>query len=335
MSFAATKNNTASIILALLACSVCNAGTFTQPSGYYVMQAVHSQNVKDSVLSSPSLAGIHIRDEWALVQPTSTGYSFAWMDGQVNRATNLGKQVTLGIYAGQNSPTWLGAPLVGGAPLPWDPKVDAAFTSMVAQLGQHYSANPTIAAVHMTSPATANSMEMYLPTGVTKTVGYSDQKIVDVWKQSIDAYNSAFPSTTLVLDLAMVPDSRGAITKAVDEYARQVLGDRFNAIVCNLKASTSLTAPHFLELQRLHNEGVRIGFEMIGPSSDKARFSGTFAQATAIGNAAGSSWYQIYQVDVPTVSSLPHLGQVPEPSILTYLASAAALTVFPRKRRST
>jgi hypothetical protein len=297
------------------------------------MQAVHSQNVKDTVLSSPSLAGIHIRDEWALVQPTSAGYSFAWMDGQVNRAASLGKQVTLGIYAGQNSPTWLGAPLVGGAPLPWDPKVDAAFVGMVSQLGQHYAANPTIAAVHMTSPATAYSMEMYLPTGLRTTSGYSDQRIIDVWKQSIDAYNAAFPTTTLVLDLAMVPDSRGAITKAVDEYARQVLGERFNAIVCNLKASTSLTAPHFLELQRLHNEGVRIGFEMIGPSSDKARFGGTFAQAMAIGNTAGGSWYQIYQIDVPTASTIPTLGSLPEPSILTYLASAAAMIVFPRKRR--
>ena len=90
------------MIAVLLACSVASAGTIRQPSGYYVMQGVHSQTVKDSMLATPSLAGIHIRDEWALVQPTSSGYSFAWIDGQVSRAAKLGKQVTLGIYAGQN-----------------------------------------------------------------------------------------------------------------------------------------------------------------------------------------------------------------------------------------
>jgi hypothetical protein len=320
------------MIAVLLACSVSTAGTIRQPSGYFVMQGVHSQTVKDSMLATPSLAGIHIRDEWALVQPTSSGYSFAWMDAQVSRAAKLGKQVTLGIYAGQNSPTWLGAPLVGGAPLPWDPKVDAAFVGMVSQLGQRYAANPAIAAVHMSSPATAYSMEMYLPTGLTKTPGYSDQRIIDVWKQSIDAYNAAFPTNALVLDLAMVPDARGAITKAVDEYARQTLGARFNAIICNLKATTPTTAPHFQELKRLHSEGVRIGFEMVAPSTD-SRFGGTFAQAIAIGDAAGSSWYQIYQLDVPKISSRLFATQVPEPSTVTLLASAAALLIFPRKRR--
>jgi len=83
----------------------------------------------------------------------------------------------------------------------------------------------------------------------------------------------------------------------------------------------------------LHSEGVRIGFEMVAPSTD-SRFGGTFAQAIAIGDAAGSSWYQIYQLDVPKISSRLFATQVPEPSIVTYLASAAVLTAFRRKRRS-
>jgi hypothetical protein len=83
----------------------------------------------------------------------------------------------------------------------------------------------------------------------------------------------------------------------------------------------------------LHSEGVRIGFEMVAPSTD-SRFGGTFAQAIAIGDAAGSSWYQIYQLDVPKISSTRYATQVPEPSAVTLLASAAALTAFRRKRQS-
>jgi hypothetical protein len=296
------------------------------------MQGVHAQNVKNSVLSSPSLAGIHIRDEWALVEPSSSSFSFTWMDEQVSRAAQLGKKVTLGIYAGQNSPTWLGVQRIDGSPLPWDPKVDSTFVDMVSQLGQHYAANPTIAAVHMTSPATAYSMEMYLPNGLTKTAGYSDQKIIDVWKQSIDAYSAAFPNNALVLDLAMVPDSRGAITKVVDEYARQVLGSRFNAIICNLKANTSPTAPHLRELMRLQSEGVRIGFEMVSPSSD-SRFGGSFAKAISIGTAAGSSWYQIYQSDLPGIPPSSIGNQVPEPTVLLYTFIGFAPFAFARRNR--
>lgn len=319
-------------LLVLLVPAVAQGATIAQPSGYYVMQAVHAQNVKDNVLASSSLAGMHVRDEWALLQPTASSYSFSWMDSQVARASRLGKQVTLGIYAGQNSPTWLGAQLVGGAPLPWDPKVDSAFVEMVGQLGQHYAANPAIAAVHMASPATAYSMEMYLPNGVTRASGYSDQKIINVWKQSIDAYNAAFPNTTLVLDLAMVPDARGAITKAVDEYARQVLGDRFNAIICNLKASTSPTAPHYRELLRLRDEGVRIGFEMVGPSNSP-RFGGSFGEALAFGQAAGGAWYQIYQQDIPAIPRSLLAAQVPEISVLA-MVGLAAVPVFAKRRRA-
>lgn len=318
-------------LLVLLVPAVAQGATIAQPSGYYIMQAVHSQNVKDNVLASSSLAGMHVRDEWALMQPTASSYSFSWMDSQVARAARLGKQVTLGIYAGQNSPTWLGAQMVGGAPLPWDPHVDAEFVQMVVQLGQHYATNPAIVAVHISSPATAYSMEMYLPNGVTRASGYSDQSIINVWKQSIDAYNAAFPNTTLVLDLAMVPDARGAITKAVDEYARQVLGNRFNAIICNLKASTSTTAPHYRELLRLRDEGVRIGFEMVGPSNSP-RFEGSFGEALAIGQAAGGKWYQIYQQDIPAIPKSLLAAQVPEVSVFAMVGLAAVPVLVKRRR---
>jgi hypothetical protein len=272
-----------------------------QPSGFYVMQGLHQQNVKDSVLSVSDVAGIHLRDQWSLVEPTPNTDSFTYLDGQISRAKTLGKEVTLGIYAGTSSPSWLNVPLINNVPIPWDPAVTAAYTAMVADLGAHYHDEAAIAAVHISSPATNNSLEMFLPDGLSTYPGYSDQVIIDTWKSSIDAYSAAFPNTALVLDVAMVPDVRGAITDAVTSYAEQVFGSRANFIHCSLKATTSPTAPHQQTITDLHHAGARIGFEMVSPSSDTTRFGGPFTDALAIGQAAGASWYQIYQSDIPAI----------------------------------
>jgi hypothetical protein len=131
--------------------------------------------------------------------------------------------------------------------------------------------------------------------------GYSDDAIIETWKSALNTYAAAFPSTTLVLDVAMAPDSRGAITDAVAAYARQTLGDRITFIHCSLKATTNPGAPHHETVFDLRRAGARVGFEMVSPSIDADRFGGSFAEALSIGQSAGASWYQIYQADVPAI----------------------------------
>jgi hypothetical protein len=259
-----------------------------QPNGFYVMQALHQENVPDDVLSSPKLAGIHLRDQWQMREPSPDVDSFSWLDGEIARAKSFGKQVTLGIYAGTSSPSWLNVPLVNGVPIPWDPLVTAAHTEMVAELGAHYGNETAIAAVHISAPPTNNSLEIFFPNGLTSVPGYSDANIIASWDASIDAYSAAFPNNALVVDVAMVPDVNGAITNAVIDYARQVLGSRANFIHCSLKATTSPAAPMQTTIVNLHQQGARIGFEMVSPSTDTARFGGPFTAALAIGQAAGA-----------------------------------------------
>jgi hypothetical protein len=272
-----------------------------QPNGFYVMQGLHQTNVSDDVFSSPNLSGIHLRDAWQLLEPAPDNYSFTWLDGQIARAKSLGKQATLGIYTGTNSPAWLNVPLVNGVPIPWDPAVTSAHDEMVAELGAHYRDETDIAAVHISAPPTNQSLEMYFPDGLQSLPDYSDTKIITSWDAAIDAYSVAFPNNALVLDVAMVPDASGAITNAVIDYARQILGDRANFIHCSLKATTNPAAPVHQTIVNLSQEGARIGFEMVSPSTDVNRFGGPFTDALATGRAAGAAWYQIYQADVPSI----------------------------------
>jgi hypothetical protein len=295
--------------------SPSQAAKISMPYGDYVMEAVDRQNVTDNILRDYRISGLHVRSRW------SDG-NFTFLTQQIQRVAAAGKHYTLGVYAGTASnPSWV------SDSKPW--LYTAQWTQYVASLGQKFGNDPNLDAVHMAAPVTADSMEMYLPSNLAS---HTNQDIITSWERSIDAYGSAFPTKTLVLDLAMVPDSKGAITKAVDEYARATLGARFEAIVCNLKASTSKAAPHILELERLRSEGVRIGFEMIGPSSDTSRFGGSFVQGLNLGKSLGGEWFQIYQSDVQYLPKLQVGRATPEPNLNLWLL-AVFMIVLPRTRR--
>jgi Beta-galactosidase len=330
------------------------AAAIKQPHGFYLMQSLHVQSVKASVLASPPIAGILLRDAWDMVEPSAGTFSFSWLDSQLARAKAAGKQVTLGIYTGKHSPSWLGVPLVGGVPTPWDPRVAAADDVMIAALGKKYAGDASVVAVHMSGPATDASMEMFYPAGLTTAKGYSDAAVIQSWDHAINAYSQAFPNTALVLDLAMVPDAGGAVTNAVVDYARSRLGARANFIHCSLHATTSPDYGPQALVTSLGKQGYNIGFEMIGPSTNTTRFGGPFSAALSIGKAAGADWYQIYQPDqnnIPTNYVFPpqslaansavtsgadsgvSLGAtVPEPTIGALIVFAAAGFCLLRRR---
>ena len=254
---------------------------------FFVMQPLHGNRneLQDAVIAK--VDGFHVREKWALVEPSRGLFDFRWLDAQMDRAHRLGKQVTLGIYCGTNSPKWLGVRWTGGIPLPWDVRTVSECNQMIAALGQKYDGESAVSYVHLSGPSTYESMEMHLPRQVE-----GDHRVVDVWRQTIDAYDRAFPSKPLVLDVAMIPNAGGAFTREVDEYARAVLGSRFVAIHCSLKPGTNPNAPHHREVLRLAGEGVPIGFEMVGP------IGAGFPQAVALGRSAGATWFQIYQGDI-------------------------------------
>lgn len=291
----------------------------TLPGGFYVMQPLRGNNppLTDKVVSAPQLAGVHVRDKWQLFEATPGKYDFSFFDAQLARINKLGKQVIGGLYAGVAT----------------DPKANdiGSFTRAVAALGARYDGR--VAAWHISAPQVTNeSMEMYLPSSWKG----GDAAAITLWKQSIDAFAKAFPSTPLVLDIAMAGKS-GTITKAVDDYAWATLGaSRISYIVCNLKASTNLQADHIKELMRMGGLGAHIGAEMVGPSVDRARFGGTFAQALAKGDQIGVEWLQIYQQDIKNIPATAALMSAasPEPATLTYLGIAICLFGFTRFRKN-
>jgi len=300
-------------IVALLLISVAaQAAPF--PTGFYAMQPLHTNNpeLKDSVIASPQLAGVHVRDKWQLFEATPGKYDFSFFDAQLARINKLGKQVIGGLYAGVAT----------------DPKANdiGSFTRAVAALGARYDGR--VAAWHISAPQVTNeSMEMYLPSSWKG----GDAAAISIWKQSIDAFAKAFPSTPLVLDIAMA-GKNGTITKAVDDYAWATLGaSRISYIVCSLKDTTNTSADHIQELVRMRDKGAHVGFEFVGPSGN-SRFR-NFAKGLSIGQSLGGDFFQIYQGDIGKIPATAlYASGTPEPSSFAHTAIASWLFAMRRFR---
>lgn len=257
---------------------------------FFVMQPLHMNNpeLKDAVIQQAD--GFHVREKWSALNPSRGVFDFRWLDAQFDRAGRLNRYITLGIYEGTNSPTWLNVRKLGnGVPVPWDSRVVLANRAMIGELGKRYAGSNILYGVHISSPATEESMEFHF--------NIKDYRIVPVWKESIDAYAVAFPNSRLILDIAMIPDSRGEYTTQIVDYAKSRIGLRLVLIHCSLKASTDVNAPHHKFVTNFHANGGIVGFEMVGPSGN-ARFGGPFQTAIDKGTVAGASFFQIYQGDI-------------------------------------
>jgi hypothetical protein len=294
-------------IVCSLTCTSAEA-QLRQPSGYFVMQEVGSQNIKDAKLQSPVFTGIVIRDRWSGVAPTSSTYNWAFLDQQAARARKYGKRYILAIYTGNNVPKWVNVPLYKTAPYPWDPTMLAAHGRMVAALGARYGADPYCVGVEISGPTRgpSGSLEMHLADGLTQQPGYSTQRMILAWNQCVDQYGRAFPGCALISDGGVAPGGRDStITQEVWNYMAMAYPQQANFSHCSLKANTSLTAVHHQLVMHMAQQGRRVGFEMVGPSvggvngenGPVARFGGTFLQAIVKANQANAQWLKIYQGD--------------------------------------
>lgn len=281
---------------------------YRQPSGYFVMQEVGSQNIKDDKLASPVFTGIVLRERWSNVAPTASTYNWAFLDSQVARARRLGKRYILSIYTGGNAPKWLGVPLYKTAPYPWDPAMLAAHGRMVAVLGARYGGDAYCVGVELSGPTRGpnGSLEMMLADGLARQPGYSSQRMIAAWTQCVDQYADAFPYSALISDGGVAPGGRDStITQGVWNYMAQAYPYQANFSHCALKANTSESATHHQLVVYMAQQGRRVGFEMIGPSvagvdgenGPVDRFGGNFFQALAIADRANAQWLKIYQGD--------------------------------------
>lgn len=197
-------------------------------------------SVDPSVASKSYVKGILVRVSWEDLETTDNIYNWALIDSQITTAQNYGKKISLAIGGGPNSPAWLYAmgtqsisytiPFSANIPIPWDTTFLSKWTEFISILGNRYANDTTIQLVYITN-SSANGFEMQLPFNPTpsySTIGYTDQKVIDSWKQVIDTFNLAFPYHYLTNDFHPV-NSSNAVADSLYAYANQKIGLRYGA----------------------------------------------------------------------------------------------------------
>lgn len=274
---------------------------------YILKPGVTSRDISDNDAKRPTVAGVTYRVPWAVLNPRRTSFDFTEVQEGVSQANRIRKPMKLIVQTGRGgaSPKWIGGKWMSDgakdAPVPWSPELEAAHAAFVQKLGERFGRSGDISTVHITGP-TWPSAEMHPMPGIERVQGYSDLKMLNAWKDAIDAYDVAFPGKFLALSISVQRPANRYVENVI-AYARAHLGDRLILEHNSLAAKTDVTAAHHVLLLRHKAAGGRIGFEAVCSAvDDPVRFGSRDVNAgIRIGREAGADFIDVYGPDIKGV----------------------------------
>jgi hypothetical protein len=261
------------------------------------------------LIDIPYINGFAIRTGWQKIEAREGEFDWSYIDGWIDALNKTNKKLILCIVAGVATPDWV---YYAGAedfefiykkrfykmPMPWDKIYLDKWCSFIRALGRRYNKEDSIICIRITGAGFAG--EMHLPKGRKNIkrwlrVGYSREKIVNVWTIIIDAYKEAFTDKALSIAIANPLMRDGAVNEIL-AYGMETLGQRFCIQGNWLSAKTSFDFPLY-KLIKEYSKKTTVGFQMLAPFINKARM-GEAKEAIDIGLAAGASYFEIYRGDI-------------------------------------
>ena len=271
---------------------------YPAPSGVWCScpptTGIGNGSVDPTVASKSYVNGILVRVSWKDLETADNTYNWALIDNQIAAAQSYDKKISLAIGGGPNSPGWLYAlgtpsisytvPFSGTIPIPWDETFLSKWTEFITVLGNRYANNTTIQLVYITN-SSGNGFEMQLPFNPTPTyatLGYTDQKIIDSWKQVINTFETSFPNHYLTNDFHPV-NSSNVVADSIYAYAKQHIGNRYGA---NgwwwTQNNTSVYPSQYAILQNSATTNQFTGIQMAQSGTTSASSFGTGGMPTAL-----------------------------------------------------
>lgn len=311
------KNTFLLLLLLLLTITSISQPTYPAPKGVYcscppTTSTVGPGSVDPTVASKPFVKGILVRIGWKDIEPTDNVYNWALLDNQITAAQSYGKKISLAIGGGPNSPSWLYSlgtqslsftvPYSATIAVQWNSTFLNKWTEFVRALGNKYKNDTTIRLVYITN-STANGFEMQLPFNPTPSytsLGYTDTKVINSWKQVIDTFKVAFPNHYLTNDFHPV-NSSNVPADSIYAYAKAKLGSRYgaNAWWWTQNNTTYYSAQNSIMLNSAANNnftGVQMAYSGV---TDSAQFgAGGLPAALQLAISDGICYWEIWNQDI-------------------------------------
>lgn len=269
-------------------------------------------SVDPTVASKSYVNGILVRVAWKDIETADNTYNWTLIDNQITAAQSYGKKIALAVGGGPNAPAWLytlgtqsisyTVPFSGTIPVAWDTIFLSKWTEFITALGNRYINDTTIQLVYMTNSST-NGFEMQLPFNPTPTyatIAYTDQKMIDSWKEVIDAFNSSFPNHYLTNDFHPV-NSSNAVADSIYDYAKLNIGNRYGA---NgwwwTQNNTGVYPSQYAILQNSSTTNLFTGIQMAYSGVNSSSSFGTGGLPTALDLAISNHicYWEIWNTDI-------------------------------------
>ncbi len=289
---------------------------YAPPSGVWCScppsTGIGTGSVVPAVASKSYVNGILVRVVWKDIEPSDNTYDWALIDDQITAAEGYGKKISLAVGGGPNSPDWLYAlgadsisytlPFPGTIPVPWDTVFLSKWTEFIGTLSNRYQDDTTIQLVYITNSST-NGFEMQLPYSPSPSyvsLGYTDQLVIDSWKEIMDAFNTGFPNHYLSNDFHPV-NSSDAVADSLYTYANQSIANRYGANAWWwTQNNTSVYPSQYAILQNSANSNTFSGIQMAASGTANPTAFGTGGMPEALNLAISNNvcYWEIWNEDI-------------------------------------
>jgi len=197
------------------------------------------QDFTDSVYGL-NIAGMTIRLYWKDIEPQRGVYNWSLFDNVLAKAKAHGKLVRPWVLFGVGVPSWVGAQMFTGSadspcdsanatiPVPWDANLRREQLAFIQTFAERYRDDPNVAFFPVAGPS-SKWAELCLPNNTTQQAGYSNQVILDVWKEVVDKWLSVRGTKRLSFAASAAPSFYPSLGTDIANYGISKLGRNFSA----------------------------------------------------------------------------------------------------------
>jgi hypothetical protein len=195
------------------------------------------QDFSDSVYDL-DITGLTIRMYWRDVEPQRGVFNWTMFDNVLAKAKAHGKLVRPWVLFGVGVPSWVGAQTFTGSadspcdsanatiPVPWDPNLRREQLAFIEAFAARYRDDPNVAFFPIAGPS-SKWAELCLPNNTTQQAGYSNQVILDVWKEVIDKWLAVRGTKRLSFSASAAPSFYPTLGTDIANYGISKLGRIF------------------------------------------------------------------------------------------------------------